>query len=152
MMPIIFLYISETYNIQKKLFKMYVCEIFLTFCFEIILYLKNSCKNTTKKDPIYLSPLCCAVLCWSVLSDSLRPHGLYPARLLCPWGYSRQEYWSGLPCPPSGGLPNPGIEPQSLMAPSLTGRFFTTKAIWEALVAYGVFQGQHVGSNFLTRY
>ena len=114
MMPIIFLYISETYNIQKKLFKMYVCEIFLTFCFEIILYLKNSCKNTTKKDPIYLSPLCCAVLCWSVLSDSLRPHGLYPARLLCPWGYSRQEYWSGLPCPPSGWVfptqeSNPGL-------------------------------------------
>ena len=31
-------------------------------------------------------------------------------RLLCPWGFSRQEYWSGLPHPPSGDLPNPGIE------------------------------------------
>ena len=28
--------------------------------------------------------------------------------LLCPWGFSRQEYWSGLPCPPPGDLPNPG--------------------------------------------
>ena len=31
-------------------------------------------------------------------------------KALCPWGFSRQEYWSGLPCPPPGDLPNPGIE------------------------------------------
>ena len=31
----------------------------------------------------------------------------------CPWGFSRQEYWSGLSCPPPGDLPNPGIEPRS---------------------------------------
>ena len=54
-------------------------------------------------------------------------------------GILRQEYWSGLPCPPSGGLPDPGIEPGSLMSPALAGGFFTTKAIWEALVEYGVF-------------
>ena len=34
-------------------------------------------------------------------------------RLLCPWGFSSQEYWSGLPCPPPGDLPNPGIKPRS---------------------------------------
>jgi len=34
-------------------------------------------------------------------------------------GFSRQEYWSGLPCPPSGNLPNPGIEPGSPAAPAL---------------------------------
>ena len=33
--------------------------------------------------------------------------------LLCPWGFSRPEYWSGLPCPPPGDLPNPGIDPRS---------------------------------------
>ena len=49
----------------------------------------------------------------SVVSDFLWPHGLYPARLLCPWGFSRQEYWCGLPCPPPGDLPNPWIEPRS---------------------------------------
>ena len=48
------------------------------------------------------------------MSDCLRPHGLQPARLLCPWGFSRKEYWSGLPYPPPGDLPNPGIEPRSL--------------------------------------
>ena len=47
-------------------------------------------------------------------------------------GFSRQEYWSGLPCPPSGDLPDPGIEPASLMPPALAGRFFPTAAIWEA--------------------
>ena len=31
-------------------------------------------------------------------------------------GFSRQEYWSGLPCPPPGDLPDPGIEPESLMS------------------------------------
>ena len=35
------------------------------------------------------------------------------SRLLCGWGFSRQEYWSGLPCPPPGDLPNPGIKPRS---------------------------------------
>ena len=55
----------------------------------------------------------CAALSRSVVSDSLRPRGLWPARLVCPWGFSRQEHWSGLPCPPPGDLPNPGIEPRS---------------------------------------
>ena len=36
-----------------------------------------------------------------------------PTRLLRPWGFSRQEYWSGLPCPSPGDVPDPGIEPRS---------------------------------------
>ena len=47
-------------------------------------------------------------------------------------GFSRQEYWSGLLCPPSGDLPNTGIKPMSLMSPKLAGRFFTTSTTWEA--------------------
>ena len=35
---------------------------------------------------------------------SLRPHGLQPTRLLCPWEFSRRHYWSGLLCPPPGDL------------------------------------------------
>ena len=35
---------------------------------------------------------------------------MQPSRLLCPWGVSRQEYWSGLPYPPPGDFPNSGIE------------------------------------------
>ena len=40
--------------------------------------------------------------------------------------FSRQEYWSGLPCPPPGDLPNPGIKPASLASSALAGRSFTT--------------------------
>ena len=46
-------------------------------------------------------------------------------------GFSKQEYWSGLPCPPAGDLPDPGIEPASLTSPALAGGFFTTSATWE---------------------
>ena len=42
-------------------------------------------------------------------------------------GLSRQEYWSELPCPPAGDLPDPGIEPGSLLSPALAGRLFTTE-------------------------
>ena len=46
--------------------------------------------------------------------------------------FSRQEYWTGLPCPPPGDLPNPGMESKSLISPSSADRFFTTSATWEA--------------------
>ena len=42
-------------------------------------------------------------------------------------GFSRQEYWSGLPLPLPGELPHPGIEPTCLMSPALAGRLFTTE-------------------------
>ena len=49
--------------------------------------------------------------------------------------FFRQEYWSGLPFPPPGDLPNPGIEPKCLASLTLAGAFFTTHcAIWEALL------------------
>ena len=65
--------------------------------------------------------MACAMLSRSVTSNSLQPLGLQPARLLCPWGFSRQEYWSGLPCTPPEDLPKPGIQPRSptLQADSL---------------------------------
>ena len=47
-------------------------------------------------------------------------------------GFSRQEYWSGLPCPPPRNLPDSGIEPEFVMA----GRFFTTSTTWEAHNGY----------------
>ena len=46
-------------------------------------------------------------------------------------GFSRHEYWSGLPFPSPGDLPDTGIEPGSLMSPALAGEFFTTSATWE---------------------
>ena len=48
-----------------------------------------------------------------------------------PIGFSWQEYWSGLPCPCPGDLPDPVIEPVSVMSPALAGRFFTTSNTWK---------------------
>ena len=50
------------------------------------------------------------------------------------YGFSRQKYWDGLPCPPPGDLPDPGIEHASFRSPALSGRLFTTSAVWEAPV------------------
>ena len=47
-------------------------------------------------------------------------------------GFSRQEYWSGLPFPSPGDLPDRGIKFTSLMSPALAGKFFTTSDTWEA--------------------
>ena len=49
-----------------------------------------------------------------------------------PMEFSRQEYWSQLPCPPPGDLPDPGIEPTSLKSRALAGMFFITRTTWEA--------------------
>ena len=46
--------------------------------------------------------------------------------------FSRKEYWNGLPFPPPGDLPEPGIKPMSLMSPALAGGLFTTSTTWEA--------------------
>ena len=46
--------------------------------------------------------------------------------------FSRQEYWSGLPCPPPGHLPDSEIKSVSPASPALSGRFFTSTATWEA--------------------
>jgi len=45
-------------------------------------------------------------------------------------GFSRQEYWGGLPFPPPRDLPDLGIEPACLMSPALAGGFFITRAPW----------------------
>ena len=71
--------------------------------------------------------------------------------------FSRQEYWSGLPLPPPGYVPNPGIEPVS---PALAGGFFTTeppgKSLWQ-MATYLIpcekrreLQGSQTGPRLLT--
>ena len=74
----------------------------------------------------------CACPVASVMFDSLRPFRLQPTRFLCPWAFSRQEYWSGLQWPPPGDLPNQRIESGSLASPPLAGGFFAHWATWEA--------------------
>ena len=79
----------------------------------------------------------CKGMCYAVLSRFSCVHlwgTLWTVVRQAPlsMGFSRQEYWSGLPCPPPGDLPNPGIKPRSLRSPALAGRLFTTSATGEA--------------------
>ena len=69
------------------------------------------------------------VCAFSVMPDSVTP---WTAALQAPLstGFPRQEYWSGLPFPPLGDLPDPGTELTSLVSPALPGGFFTTSATW----------------------
>ena len=67
-------------------------------------------------------------------------------------GFSRQEYLSGLPCPPPRDLPHSGIEPESLTSPALAGGFFTSpaplgKPIYIYIYIYILFQILFHGSS-----
>ena len=66
------------------------------------------------------------------MSDSLWPPWTVAHQTPLSMGFSRQEYWSGLPFLPPQNLPDLGIEPTSLRSPALADRFFTTCATWEA--------------------
>ena len=73
----------------------------------------------------------CACQVALVVSDSATPWSVAHQALLSV-GFSRQEYWSELPCPPPRDLPNPGIELVSLMSLELEGRSFIPSTAWEA--------------------
>ena len=83
----------------------------------------------------HVTPVCCAQLL-SCVQPFVIPWTVAQQALLS-MEFSRQEYWSGLPFPPPGDLPDSGIEPASLTSPASTGRFFTIvppghKALTEA--------------------
>ena len=75
----------------------------------------------------------CVLFCFICVWLFAAPWTVAP-RLLCPWGFSRQEHWSVFPCTPPGDHPDPGIEPVFLMSPPMAGRFFTNSVTWEAQV------------------
>ena len=72
---------------------------------------------------------------WDCMLNRFSHVRLYACQAPLSMGFLRQEYWSRLPCPPPGDLPDPGIEPASLTSPALAGRFFTTSATWETQVS-----------------
>ena len=71
-----------------------------------------------------------------VVSDSLWPPRTVAHQTSLSMGFSRQEYCSGLACPPLGDLPNWGIKPATLMYLALACWFFTTSITWEAQSNY----------------
>ena len=63
----------------------------------------------------------------SAMSDSFATLWTVVHQVLLSMGFPRQEYWNGLPYPPPGDLPNPGIKPELPVSPALSGRFFTAE-------------------------
>ena len=106
-----------------------VCLLFYLFYWSIV---DLQCFRHTAKWLGYIYMCMYIVPSHSVVSNSLWPYGLYPKSLLCPWDFSRQEYWSRLPFPPPGDLPDSGIELSFPVSLALTGGFFYHWAIWEA--------------------
>ena len=70
-------------------------------------------------------------LCWTLCNPM--DHSLQAAQSM---GFSRQEYWNGLPCPYPGDFPDPGIELVSLMSPTLAGGFFITEPLREPVLSH----------------
>ena len=76
----------------------------------------------------YICMTACALNCFDHVTIGLLCVTLWTVAPQAPllMGFSRQEYWIGLPCSSPGDLRNPGIKPGSLMSPALASRFFTT--------------------------
>ena len=66
----------------------------------------------------------CMLSCFSCVQLCMAPWSIAHQAPL-PTGFLQQESWSGLPFPPPGDLPDPGIKPSSPVSPALPGRFFT---------------------------
>ena len=101
--------------------------------------------QTPTQIPIQM-PIQLYVLSCSVVSDSLQPHGLQPATLLCPCRLSRQECWSGLPCPPPGIFPTQGLNSGLLHYRQI---FFIISDTREAHSALYLFPIPYSFSNYL---
>ena len=82
----------------------------------VLLFLEWARKHACVFSPTQLCPTLC------------NPINCSPPQAPLSMGFSRQEYWSGLPFPPPGDLLNPGTEPVSLVSPALAGVFFTTES------------------------
>ena len=130
-----------------------VCQSLYVSCCKVLLHLSRYCIVWLK-----LFIFCVCFLCTYYLCEKYyRPITVhtYTNAQLCPtlcnpmdcahqaplsMGFSRQEWWSGLPCPPPGDPPDTGIEPASLVSFALEGRCFTTVATWVSLLWYSTIQ------------
>ena len=91
--------------------------------FEGKLYLKGRIFLTR----LHLPRSCSVLSCFNPV-QLLATLGTVALQTSLSMNFSRQEYWSGLPFPPLGTLPNSGVEPPSLESPALAPGFFTTSA------------------------
>ena len=111
---------------------------FLTLYKSILTSSNHICKSAIKaiiNVPIHQMGGLCAheqAMVWHLSRVDSATSWIIACQAPLSMGFSRQEYWSGLPCPPPGGLTNPGIKSVSLMSAALAGRFFTNSATWKA--------------------
>ena len=87
-----------------------------------------------RDEPELVPMLRACMLISSAVSDSFVTQWSVARQVPPSMGFSRQEYWSGLPFPPPGDLPDPRIKTMLLTSPASAGRFFTTSTIWEIQV------------------
>ena len=92
---------------------------------------RNACFNKPVYQSLGNAGINCLLSCFSCLGLFAALWTVAHQAPLC-MGFSRQEYWSGLSCPPPGGLSDPGIKPASLMSLALADGFFTIGATWES--------------------
>ena len=91
-------------------------------------------KERKKESTMWELRVRCCVHAFSVplfVSDSSETPWTVAHQVPLSMGFSMLEYWSGWPCPPPGDLPDPGIEPTSLISHTLAGEFFITCTTWE---------------------
>ena len=98
-----------------------------------ILYLIRHCFFSSASLYSFVFPCCCCYLVAKSCLTLCNPMNCIAHQAPLSMGFSRQEYWSGLPFPSPGDLLDLGIEPASLKSPALAEGFFTTSATWEAL-------------------
>ena len=93
------------------------------------------CQSYVLSSQVFSNQLSCTHACQVTLivSDSVTPWTVTHQAPLS-MGFSRQEDWSGLLCPPPGDPSDPGIKPRSPASPALACGFFTTSTTWEALI------------------
>ena len=136
---------------ERKGFSNFSRQWLLRLSFTLTLYYDLYPRGGRNKTPWRrLIPLCAKLL--QLCPTLCDPLDYSPPGSSVSWGFSRQQYWSGLPCPTQGDLPNPGIEPTSLLSPALAGRFSTTSTTWEApdtLRLRVLFMGWHLPPDLL---
>ena len=93
-------------------------------------------------EELFYRPCVVCKLSCQVTSDSVTPRTA-ARQVPLSMEFSRQEHWSGLPFPPPGDLPHPGIQRSSLVSPEPAGKFFTTELLGSPSIAPRLDRNEH---------
>ena len=105
--------------------------------------------HMVKTHSCFLLPSVLLIVIWGPISIGFLTFYSFQKRFATLWtvacqvflsvGFSRQEYWSGLPCPPPGDLPDQEIKSTSLMSPALAGVFFILETLRKLLLEESIY-------------